>query len=80
MVQRLELSPVQSALWDRLSDDRALLEAREARTLAAMLQELGGRMNEPWQFDRATRVFWMNVPDNPLESDAVTANADASGT
>ena len=80
MIQRLELSPVQSALWDRMCDDRALLEAREARTLAAMLQELGGRMAEPWSFDRATRTFWMNGPDNPLEPNAVTANADASGT
>ena len=67
MTKKLDLSNSHHLLWDRMSDERAVLEASEARALAAMLQELGGRLNEPWQFDRVHRVFWMTVPDNPME-------------
>ena len=63
MIKTLQLSESQHLLWDRLCDDRAVLEAREARILASMLQELGGKLNEPWQFERTARVFWMNIPD-----------------
>ena len=68
MIKRLQLSESQHLLWDRLCDDRAILEVREGRTLAAMLQELGGTIGEPWQFDRVNRVFWKNEPDGNTES------------
>ena len=72
MIKRLELSNSHHLLWDRMNDERAVLEAQEARALAAMLQELGGRLAEPWQFDRALRVFWMNVPEEPITDNATT--------
>ena len=80
MTKRLELSNSHHLLWDKLLDDRAVAEAREARALAAMLQELGGQLNEPWQFDRVHRVFWMNIPDNPLEVHGDPAKSDAGTT
>lgn len=49
-----------------MMDERALLDAREARALAAMLAELGGGLDAPWQFDRRNRTFWMNAPDEPV--------------
>ena len=51
--------------FDRYCDDRAILEAREARFLAACLTELGGNINDPWRFDRASRTFYREVPDEP---------------
>lgn len=68
MIQKLQLSESQHLLWDRLCDERAVIDAREARILASMLQELGGNIREPWQFDRVNRVFWKNDPDGNTES------------
>lgn len=80
MIKKLELTNSHHLLWDRMTDERAVLEAHEARALASMLQELGGRLNEPWQFDRAIRAFWINIPDEPT-TDATTSTTDArSGT
>lgn len=63
MTKTLELSDSHHLLLDRLADDRAILDAKEARALASMLRERGGALNEPWQFDRQHRVFYMNVPE-----------------
>lgn len=73
MIKTLELTDSHHLLLDRLADDRAVLESREARALASMLRELGGKLNDPWQFDKAHRVFYMNVPD----SDATATPTDA---
>ncbi len=54
----LHLTDSQHLGWDKFSDERAVLEAREARFLASCLQELGGALTDAWQFDRVKRVFW----------------------
>jgi len=64
MLKKLELSASQHQGWDSLLDGRAVVESREKRFLKDCLLELGGALNQPWQFDEATRQFWMNVPDD----------------
>lgn len=64
MLKKLELSGSQHQGWDRFLDDRAVAEAREKRFLSDCLLELGGKMNEPWQFDATTRTFWMEVKED----------------
>jgi hypothetical protein len=63
VIRRLELTMTQQLLWDRL-------ETEQVHTLRLILTELGGKLSEPWQFDRANRVFWMNEP----ESDGPNSN------
>ena len=63
MTKRIELTDTHHLLLDRLQEDRAVLDMREARAIASMLRELGGKLDEPWQFDKVHRVFWMNTPD-----------------
>lgn len=57
-MRRLELSLTQQLLWDRIENE-------EVQTLRLILTELGGKLSEGWQFDRAHRVFWMNEPVEP---------------
>ena len=64
MIKRMELSASQHQGWDLLADERAKCSAREKRFLLDCLQELGGRVNEPWQFDETTRTFWINITDD----------------
>lgn len=63
MIRKLDLTESQHLGFDKYADERAMLEAREARFLAACLRELGGKIEDPWRFDRVTRVFYVNVPD-----------------
>lgn len=79
MTKTLNLSDSQHLGWDKFSDERAALEAREARFLAACLRELGGKLNEPWQFDRAHRVFYMNVPDSDATATPTDAGTNLAG-
>lgn len=69
-MKTLNLSDSQHLGWDKFSDERAVLEAKEARFLASCLRELGGKLTDPWQFDRVHRVFWM--PDPPQDDAAAT--------
>jgi len=73
-MKTLELSESQHLLWDRLCDERAVLEAREARALANMLHERGGSIKDPWQFDRVARVFWLS------ENNATNAGTGQAGS
>lgn len=61
----LELSESHHLLWDRLMEDRAVQIHREEYALKTFLKELGGRLDQPWQFDREHRKFWLN--DEPTE-------------
>ena len=78
-IKRLNLSGSQHQAWDRLSDERAMqmakLDAQEKRFLFDCLLELGGRPNEPWQFEPLTRTFWINIPDDnaPTAHEGTTA-------
>ena len=64
MIKRLELSASQHQGLDMLLDERAKQADREKRFLKDCLLELGGRLNEPWQFDEATKTFWIHIPDD----------------
>lgn len=78
MIKKLQLTDSQHEGYGRYLDDRATLSNREKRFLQACLVELGGRMNEPWQFDEQSEAFWINIPDEPLkEPNAPTANSGA---
>lgn len=76
-VKTIELTESQHLGWDKFSDDRAVLEAREARYLAACLRELGGKLSDPWQWDRTHRVFYLNTPD--ATADPTNARTDLAG-
>ncbi len=80
MIQRLELLPTHQMLLDRIAEERTRLDSVEAKAIRSMLTEVGGRLDQPWQFNRDLRLFWMDVPDTEHQIDATTANADASGT
>lgn len=72
MIKKLELSGSQHQAWDKYADERVITEARlaasEKRFLMDCLQELGGKLNEPWQFDAASRTFWMEAKEEPLRN------------
>lgn len=71
-MKTLSLTESQHLGLDKYADDRAVVDSREARFLAACLQELGGKINEPWQFDKVHRVFYLNVPESK-ENESTTA-------
>ena len=86
MIKRMELSASQHQGFDGLLDERAKHADREKRFLKDCLIELGGRLNEPWQFDEATKTFWINITNDtntgtdqgPLPPLAETATAGAN--
>ena len=77
MLKKLELSGSQHQAWDKYCDDRIVAEARlvaaEKRFLSDCLQELGGKLTEPWQFHEPSRTFYLEVK----EENAATHDAGA---
>ena len=81
MIKRVELSASQHQGLDMLLDERAKQSDREKRFLKDCLLELGGRLNEPWQFDEATKTFWIQIPDDiNARTDKGPLHAMAQGT
>lgn len=54
------LSESQSLALDLYEAEIARLSAWKLRFLKHALQELGGKLTEPWQFDDVNRVFFLN--------------------
>lgn len=78
-IKRLQLTDSQHEGWSRFQDDKVVAASREKRFLAACLVELGGRLNEPWQFDEASETFWINIPDKEPNADSADAGTNRAG-
>ena len=80
MLKRLELSASQHQGWDFFSDEKAKAAAREKRFLTDCLLELGGKLNEPWQFDEPTRTFYYDDKTGVAENLSEPAGAPGKST
>lgn len=78
MIKRLSMTTSQQIGYDAICE-------KEARFLMACLHELGGSLNDPWQFDKVTRTFWMEAPADMNEAQGIsfsyplTADATLNG-
>lgn len=79
MLKRLELSASQHQAWDFFCDERAVATAREKRFLTDCLLELGGKLSDAWQFDEATRTFWVNINDEARVAENLPEPTGAQG-
>ena len=75
MIERLDLSESQHLGYDKFCDERAVVDAKETRFIAACLLERGGRLTDGWQFDKVHRVFWRDVPDAAADTTQSTTGA-----
>lgn len=68
MRKTLSLTDAQHLGLDQFVDARTLLDAREGRFIASCLLDLGGSFQQPWQYDKIARAFWMDSPDDAANS------------
>ena len=61
----LNLTDAHHIALDQFAESKATIEAREARFLAAAFVDLGGKLNEPWRYDKNARCFFLVEPETP---------------